>query len=202
LTRPDGLSYTETVLRRSFLALAAMALVLGLAACGGVSDPLNPLALAADRSADAGGVKMHMDAKFTVGGQSSSFSADGVFDGDEGELTMNMGDLLGQAGLSGSGEMKVVVTKDGDHQVMYMRMPDLAGMLGGGKPWMKIDLEQAMSMAGGGKAGDVFGATGQSPADALELLRKVASVTEVGSETVEGTKTTHPRPGGGPEWPR
>jgi hypothetical protein len=173
-----------------------MALVLGLAACGGVNDPLSPLALAADRSADAGGVKMHLDAKLTADGQSMSLSADGEFDGDEGELTMNLGDLLGRAGLSGAGngEMKVIVTKDGDRPVMYMRVPDAAaGMLGGDKSWMKIDLEQALATAGGGKAGDLFGATGQSPADALALLRKVGSVTEVGSDTLDGAKTTHYR---------
>jgi hypothetical protein len=187
------LSYTEDVLRRSLLALAAMALVLGLAACGGVSDPLSPLAAAADRSAGAGGVKMHMDATFTAAGQSASMSADGLFDGDEGELTMNLGDLLGQSGLGGDGAMTVIVAKDGDHPVMYVRAPDLATMLGGGKSWMKVDLEQAMSTLGGGKAKDLFGVTGQSPADALALLRKVGSVTEVGGETVDGVKTTHYR---------
>jgi len=196
LTRRTGVSYTEGVLRRSFLAFAALALVLGLAACGGVADPLspaNPLALAASRSADAGGVKMHMDAKFSVAGQSASLSADGVFDGDEGELTTNVGDLLGQAGIPGDGELKVIVAKDGDHPVLYVRMPDLAAMLPGAKPWIKVDVEQAASMVGGGKAKGILGATGQSPADALALLRKVGSVTEVGTETIDGEQTTHYR---------
>ena len=155
LTRRTGVSYTEGVLRRSFLAFAALALVLGLAACGGVADPLspaNPLALAASRSADAGGVKMHMDAKFTVAGQSASLSADGVFDGDEGELTTNVGDLLGQAGIPGDGELKVIVAKDGDHPVLYVRMPDLAAMLPGGKPWIKVD-RRAGGVDGGRRQG-------------------------------------------------
>ena len=38
---------------------------------------------------------MHLDAKFSAAGQSASLSADGVFDGDEGELTLDAGDLLG-----------------------------------------------------------------------------------------------------------
>jgi len=180
------------VLRRTLLALACAALALGLVACGGVSDPLNPLALAADKSAKAGGVKMHMDAKFTVMGQSASLSADGEFDGDEGQMTMNLGDLLGQAGMPGNGQIKMVITKAGDHPVVYMQMPELTTMLPGNKAWIKLDLEQAMSQLGmGGGAGGMLGATGQSPADALEMLRKVASVTEVGKENVDGAETMH-----------
>ena len=48
-------------------------------------------------------------------------------------------------------------------------------------------------MVGGGKAEGILGATGQSPADALALLRKVGSVTEVGTETIDGAQTTHYR---------
>ena len=80
--------------------MPAAALALGLAACGGVAETLDPLALAADKSANAGGVTMHLDATFSVGRRrAASLSADGVFDGDEGEMTMDLGDLLGQAGL-------------------------------------------------------------------------------------------------------
>jgi hypothetical protein len=119
-------------------------------------------------------------------------TADGEFDGDEGQMTMNLGDLLGQAGLPGSGQIKMVITKAGDHPVMYMQMPQLTSMLPGNKAWIKLDLEQAMSQLGmGGSAGGMLGATGQSPADALAMLRKVASVTEVGKETVDGAETTH-----------
>jgi hypothetical protein len=181
-------------MRRILLALGAAAVALGLVACGGVSEQLDPLALSAQKSADAGGVKMHLVANFAVSGQSMSLGADGIFDGDEGELTMNLGDILGSAGLpGGSGEARVIVTKDGDHPVMYLRMPELSGMLGGGKAWIKMDLSELMEQYGknGGGGQDLFGAAGQSPADALELLKKVASVTEVGTETIDGDATTH-----------
>ena len=57
---------------------------------------------------------------------------------------------------------------------------------------MKVDLEQAAEAARrADNAQGMLGATGQSPADALALLRKVGSVTEVGSETIDGAKTTH-----------
>ena len=59
MTHARGVGYTEVVTRRILLALGAVAIVLGLVACGGgVNDPLDPLALSAQKSADAGGVKM------------------------------------------------------------------------------------------------------------------------------------------------
>ena len=178
------------MLRRSLLALAAFALVLALAACGGVTDPLNPLAAAAQRSSSAGGVKMHMDASFTAAGQSASFSADGLFDGDQGEVTLDMGSLLGAAG--GSGDATVIVTKQDGKPVLYVKLPQLATFLPGGKEWMKVDVEQAIKdLNVGGSAQDMFGAAGQSPADVLKLLEKVGTVTEVGDETVDGAATTH-----------
>ena len=41
--------------------------------------------------------------------------------------------------------------------------------------------------------GQLLGASGQSPADALELLARSARVTEVGTETIDGAQTTHYR---------
>jgi hypothetical protein len=66
-------------------------------------------------------------------------------------------------------------------------------MLGGGKTWMKLDLEQAAKQLGGSQANGVLGATGQSPAEMLKLLREVGTVTEVGSERIDGAATTHYR---------
>jgi hypothetical protein len=161
-----------------------------LAACGGVKSTIDPVAEAASKSANAGGVRMQLDASFTVSGTSASFSAEGVFDGDEGELTMDMGDLLGQAGLPG-GPMKVISTKEDGEVVLYMQMPALAGFVPGGKPWLKLNMQDAMEAQGvGGSARDLFGASSQNPAEALELLKKVADVTEVGSETIDGVETT------------
>jgi hypothetical protein len=134
---------------------------------------------------------MHLDASFNVSGVEASFSADGVFDGDEGELTMDMGDLLGQAGLAG-GPIKVISTKEDGEVVLYMQMPALAGLVPGGKPWLKLNVKDSMQSQGlGGSANDLFGASSQNPAEALELLKKVADVTEVGNETIDGVATTH-----------
>jgi hypothetical protein len=184
------------MLRRSFLALATLALAVGLTACGGVKDTVDPVAQAATKSADAGGVKMHLDATFSVAGQSASFSADGAFDGDQGEMTMDMGELLSRAGVGGDGTFKLVMLEEGGDHVVYMNMAGLLSSfgLGGGKTWMKMNLEQTMANAGlGDAAKNLLGASNQNPAQALEMLKKVADVTKVGEETVDGTRTTHYR---------
>src|SRR5262245_6946739 len=89
----------------SGLALGALAvmLALSLVACGGVSETLDPVASAADKTSDAGSVRVKIDASFSANGQSAGFEANGVFDEDEGELTVDATKLLEQlpGGLSG-----------------------------------------------------------------------------------------------------
>jgi hypothetical protein len=182
------------VVRRSLFALAACVLALGLAACGGVKETIDPVAQAADKSAGAGGVNVHLDAAFTVAGQSASFSADGAFDGNEGEMTLDFGSLFAQAGLGGDGTAKVVSTEEGGKQIVYMQMPALTGMfLPAGKTWMKLDVQEAAKSLGTSGSSSFLGASNQNPAEAFELLKKVASVTEVGHETLDGVATTHYR---------
>jgi hypothetical protein len=67
-------------------------------------------------------------------------------------------------------------------------------VLPGGKTWIKADVEDAMtSLGASGSAKDLFGASSQSPAETLKLLGKLGSVTEVGTETLDGAQTTHYR---------
>ncbi len=191
-----NLSYTETVLRRTFLALAAAALALGLVACGGVAQTLDPVAAAAGKSADAGSVRVSIDASFTAEGVSGSIKADGVFDEDEGELTLDASDLLGQlnvpGGLGGNGQVKLISTKEDGHSVIYVNVPSLASVLPGGMAWIKADVDKAASLAGG-NLGQALGVSGQSPAQTLELLRGAGTVVQVGTDTIDGADVTHYR---------
>jgi hypothetical protein len=190
-----NLSYTEDVLRRTLLALAATALALGLVACGGVAETLDPVAAAADKSAGAGSVRVNIDASFAAGGVSGNLAAEGVFDDDQGELTIDASDLLGQlpGGLGGSsGEMKVITTTEDGHAVVYANVPAAANVLPGGMAWIKADVDKAASMAGG-DASQLLGLSGQSPAKTLELLGEAGTVTQVGTDTIDGAAVTHYR---------
>jgi hypothetical protein len=191
-----NLGYTEGVARRVLPALACLALVLGLVACGGVARTLDPVAEAASKSADAGSVRVSIDASFAADGMSGAITADGIFDQDKGELTIDASNLLGQLNLPGAptgiGEVKVLsVTEDG-HPAVYVNLPALAGVLPGGVTWIKADVDQAASAAGG-ELGQLLGLSGTSPAKLLDLLRGAGSVVKVGSDSIDGAPVTHYR---------
>ena len=166
-----NLSYTEGVLRRILLALAATALALGLVACGGVANTLDPVAAAADKSANAGSVRVSIDASFAAGGVGGAISAEGVFDEDEGELTLDASDLLRQLNVPGSsGEVRLIATKEDGHSVVYVNLAALGGALPAGMTWIKADVDKAASLAGS-DYGQLLGLSGQSPAQTLEIGR-------------------------------
>lgn len=77
-----------------------------------------------------------------------------------------------------------------DHTVMYMHFALLAALGGGGKEWVKIDLAAANKDVGDllGGGGGAFGA---DPSSFLQFLEGTGKVTEVGTEDVRGSKTTH-----------
>jgi hypothetical protein len=191
-----NLSYTECVVRRTLVALAALALAVGLAACGGVATTLDPVADAASKSADAGSVRVSIDASFAAGGVSGAIAAKGVFDKDNGELTIDASDLLGQLNLPGApaglGEVKVLSVKEDGHSVVYVNVPALASVLPGGATWIKADVEKAASLAGS-DFGQLLGLSGQGPAQTLELLRGAGTVVKVGSDSIDGANVTHYR---------
>ena len=76
-------------------------------------------------------------------------------------------------------------------RAMYMRMPMLADLAGGGKPWLKISLD-AMGAESGVNVDDLLKQSQQM--DPLQLTKKLKAskdVREVGKETVNGVETTH-----------
>ncbi len=176
------------------LALAAAALALGLVACGGVARTLDPVAAAADKSADAGSVRVSIEASFAAGGVTGAIEAEGVFDEDEGELTLDASDLLRELNLPGgsSGEVKLISTKEDGHSVVYVNLSALGGVLPVGMTWIKADVDKAASLAGS-DFGQLLGLSGQSPAETLDLLRGAGAVAKVGSDTIDGSEVTHYR---------
>ncbi len=190
------LSYTTCVLRRLLLPPAALALAVGLVACGGVARTLDPVAEAAGKSSGAGSVRVSIDASFSANAVSATLQAHGAFDADKGELTVDLSDLGGELNLPGAagglGEVKLITTKEDGHSVVYVNLPSLASVVPGGKAWIKADVEEAASAAGG-SLGDLLGLSGQSPAELLDLLRDAGGVENAGPDSIDGTAVTHYR---------
>jgi hypothetical protein len=194
------LSYTESVLRRIALGLAAAALALGLVACGGVASTLDPVAAAAERSADAGSVRVRIDASFSSAGVGGSIEAEGVFDEDEGEMTVDASNLVenlnAPSGLGGlgafDGRLKLILAKEDGRQVVYLGMPALASLIPGGKSWIRADVEEAAKQTGG-EFGKLLDLTNQSPAETLDLIGGAGAVVNAGTDTIDGDDVTHYR---------
>jgi hypothetical protein len=177
--------------RQAVSALALLALTAGLSACG-VSSTLDPVAAAATKTEQAGGSKMSMTIDVAnPSGQSYNITADGTFDQQEGQMTMDLSNLLQSTGLpagSGSGIVVRYLTEGGD-PVIYMDLPFLASKLPAGKTWLRLDLEQAGKSAGIDLS-QLMSQSNQNPAQTLDMLRASGDVTEVGSDIVNGESTT------------
>lgn len=143
--------------------------------------------------------KVEITMTMTVRGQELRMVGTGAADpvNKRMSLSFDMRELLLEA-MEASGEpippesealLSEPMTMLVDGNVMYMRFPAFAELLGPGKEWIKIDLSKASGVE------DVFGSgSGASdPAAMLQFLRGAGDVTEVGREEIRGAQTTHYR---------
>ena len=175
---------------RRLLPVLVICAVLPLAAgCGAeksVKDAVDPVAQAATKTADAGTVQMSISGKVSAAGQDVPISGKGAFDlkGKRGRMTVT-------TNVPGQGDVEIEEIIDG--LVLYLRTDALTANLPGGKHWIKADLK-ALSRKQGidlGQLEQLGGGT--DPTQFLSYLKKTADVTEVGSEDIDGTPTTHYR---------
>ncbi len=165
------------------VALALLCAAAAVAGCG-VQKTLDPVAAAATKTQNAGGAKLAMTVGVTADGKTFDVTANGVFDKEQGDLTMDLPDPVGQAEIR-------YLQESGD-PVMYLNMPFLSSRLPIGQSWVKLDLEKTGKSLGVDLS-QLMGQSGQNPSDVLDMLRASGSVQEVGTETVNGDSTTHYR---------
>jgi hypothetical protein len=177
--------------RNVLAVLAPLALAAALTACGGTSGA-GPVAAAAAKSERAGGVKVALDVRFSVGGIAGGVVVGtGRFAPDAGELDIDMSNLLQFLSLpvgSGGGVREIYLIEKGV-PVVYMHIPFLADQLPAGKRWIRLDLDQA-----GGALGIDFdkllGQSGTNPTQTLAMLRASREVKKVGPDVVSGLNVT------------
>jgi hypothetical protein len=160
-------------------ALLLFPLAALLAACGGDTLALDPVAQAAETTAKAGSEHVEFLGTSTVQGQKIQLSGSGDFRNDPQLGLMTMRFTAG----SRTGEMTQVMKG----WRMYMTSPLFAGLLPQGKKWMSLDLQKAGKAAGV----DFSSLTAQTPGQTLQQLKASGDVRKVGAETVEGVETTH-----------
>lgn len=181
-------------MRTRFVRIAVLALVpvLLAGACssgggGGSSAGLvAAVTSAATKTAEAKTARVFMVTSVT-GQQKFTVEATGRMEigGRRGVISVDMASV-GLTGGSGKVEMRIIGT------TAYMQVPpQLAKQVPAGKKWLKIDYAaiakdrnvDVTALQRNFQTGD--------PAAVLGFLRGVGSVTEAGTETIRGTKTTH-----------
>jgi hypothetical protein len=174
------------------LTIAAAALAVASAAGCGAEDKakdaagdaraaLDPVAQAAAATEHQdGGIAMTLKGHVTAAGQDVPMEGGGVVDraGKKGTLTMKIT----------VGGRSVTMDEVVDGNVVYFRS-ELFGGMPGGKHWLKVDLAAAAAKQGIDLAA-LGGSATQDPAQALDYLKGAGTSREVGTETVNGTKTT------------
>jgi hypothetical protein len=167
--------------------------VAALAGCG-VARTVDPVADAATKTANAGGVKVAMTLGVVgPGGQTVDVAANGVFDQDAADVTVDASSLLAAGNLpSTDGSIEVRYLREDGDSVVYLNAPFLSSMLpiAGGKSWFRLDLQEVGKSAGL-DFDQLLGQANQNPAQVLDLLRASGSVDKVGTEIVNGESTTH-----------
>jgi hypothetical protein len=177
-------------------AIAALALVLLLGACGSSSTGSSsvavrgPLADAAYVTAQAGGAHMSLSARIETGALPAAVTMDGSgffnYKAREGTLSVTLAGLPANP-ITGSSAGIEEIFKGTD---VYVGSPLFAGNLPGGARWMRLDLAR-VGAAAGIDPSQLLG--GQSnPAQLLEYLKASGgSVQVVGPDSVRGVPTTH-----------
>ncbi|MFJ4561789.1 hypothetical protein ACIP4Q_37750 [Streptomyces massasporeus] len=128
-----------------------------------------------DRTAEEDTAEVKLRVRTSAGGASQTANGQGAVDLDDGDSVMTL-TMEGQRI-----EQRVI------DQVLYQKLPK--GQAPGGKPWIKIDLGKVAARQGAG--GRSMSDPAQSAAYAKAITDK--DVTEKGSATVNGVKTTHYR---------
>jgi hypothetical protein len=159
------------------IALVFMVLPLALAACGGsqygtAQRTLTPKASvqqAAAKTSDVTSLRVGLSATGSAGMFNGTVTGKGGFDNANHRGSFHLD-------VSEYGSFDLVV----DGKTAYLKAPFLKMFLPAGKTWLKLDGANVNAKV-----------VPQDPKEALARLKKVAAVTVVGDETIDGVTTTH-----------
>ena len=177
--------------RRLFALLGFALCTAALAGCDGDTLSLDPVASAANKTAEAESARITFRATVTAGAVGAmEMSGRGIFDGRTKTGWMRMDYTLPPAAKAqlGSGSPSMEMIFDGsDGIVMYMRS-SMFDQLGAGK-WLKLDLE-GLADREGIDLGALMNANQADPNQTLRMLTASNGARVSGSDTIRGVKTT------------
>jgi len=181
-----GLGRTTSILGVCAAAAGAGGLLSG---CG-ASSTLDPVAQAADVTAQQQGAQIALTEQLSGANLPAAATITGMgftnFANQDTKLTLS---YSGVPGLSSSGSSTAIFELQ--YPVLYLNFPALTSQLPGGKQWVKLDLSAALK-AKGINLSQLSSGGGIDPNQYLNYLRASGStVTTVGRQTINGVPTTH-----------
>ncbi len=174
-----------TTIRNTLAGLLALLMAFAIAACGGDTVALDPVAEAATRTGAADSMRIEMRMTMAApeyGPKPVTFTTTGIAAGKRAAMTMRM------PAVEGVELGDIEIRSDG--LVVYMRMPFLQAAAPQLKPWIKIDLREAGKDLGVDFDALMELSAQMDPTKALAFLRAAGKVDELGSATVRGVETT------------
>jgi hypothetical protein len=148
----------------------------------GGAGPFSPVAEAAEKTANLPGARIDGNATVSSAAATMNLHISGAFNAEENRSTMQM-DLQSNTPLPGGVAITpMTIVQDGT--TMYMTAPVFSGQLPDGKSWMKLDMGEVL---------DEELLEQQSSTDPRAMLKQLAAegaVTPVGTERIQGAKTT------------
>jgi len=156
------------------------------------------LAAAATKTTETGSAKLTMTLGMALPGtpERVDITLEGAFDLEKqrGRLDLDYGNLieaLGPSALQVSAFLPDRMIFNA--KAFYLRMPNLAELVPGGKKWVKLDIDELGAQQGIDITGvDQLGQA--DPAQLLALLQSIeGSIEDLGTETVRGQEAKHYR---------
>ena len=167
------------------VTVSAIAGTVGLGGCGAtktISGTIDPVARAAELTSQSPGYRLSGTINVTSGSTTVHGTMSGVIDTAHRAGAMTIHETVAGHSLSLAERLAgTAIYMDAGSQPALARLT-------GGKPWLKMDLKRALGTLGLG------GLSTQTtdPTQFLDYLRAVsAKTTRVGTETLNGTQTTH-----------
>jgi hypothetical protein len=172
-------------------ALVALAvLTLALTACGGsgksgrtttAAATVSAVSDAVAKTAKAGSEHAVIAAVVSAGGNRVTVDGSGDFDS-----TRQTGSLRARLGVGG---LQSTVEEVLSGKTVYVSSPLFSTVLPAGKTWVKLDLASATKTLGV----NASALTSQDPGAALEQLRALTGLRQLGTAAVDHVQTTHYR---------
>jgi hypothetical protein len=167
----------------------SLAIAGALGGCGSSAVVVDPLARAADQTANVGGAHTQLSARIEGMGLPQPVSIEGGgyfnFSSHEGTLSVQLTGFPSATGLGSQPTMREIY-KGSD---LYVGSSLFAGELPTGAKWMKIDMSRVGQAAGLNPSQLLNGES--NPAEILQYLKASgATVAKVGSQRIRGVPTT------------